>query len=154
MLPTIEPGQILSFAYPVHNRWGIPLEYRERTITVVAIRDVRRQPLDSATIIACPTRRRGTLLIEGIDHECGERRTFWWESMRFSSSSEHFPRLQLAIIPHDEPDDSPEPVGPVFRQSLFDSMVLAATVRHLRESFPEVEARYRVVAIPVAEDDE
>lgn len=151
MLPdSIRPGQTLEFSYPVHNRWGIPLEHRRRIIAVVSVRDIRRDPLDSSTLVEAPLRRRGTVLISGIDHETGESRSFWWESMQFAKlkNQQPLPQLQLAIIPHDEPDDSPEPVGPAFRQSPFDSLVLSATIRHLREAFPQIEERYRVVVVP------
>lgn len=133
---TVSVGQVLSFEYPAHNRWGIPLEFREREITVTAVRDLRADPLDVEAVIRDPLRRRGSVLITGIDQDLQESRSFWLESMKFSGVEFARPAYRLAVFSSEDADDDGELLPDVFQNCPLGATLLTSTIKHFQDSIP------------------
>jgi len=79
MSPIIAAGRTLELAYPAHNRFGVPLEFVERTIEVKAVQNFDIG-LPIKHFLRRPTIRRGRLLLLGIDQDTKTLRRFWFEA--------------------------------------------------------------------------
>jgi len=77
----IDVGFGLDFWYPTQNRFGIPIEFTNRTIAVTKVEYLRGRGVPSRWIIQNPLVRRGDWLITGIDVELNAERSFYWEIM-------------------------------------------------------------------------
>lgn len=74
-------GNVVSFFYPAANYEGARPDLEQRQIRITKVRDLRDEPLDLVTMTICPTLRRGTVLVTGLDLQKGVERSFYVESM-------------------------------------------------------------------------
>jgi hypothetical protein len=78
---SIRPGAVVSFLYPRYNYLGLPVAVEPRRAKIMAVRDMKGQPLDPTTCQRNPTLRRGRYLVTAEDLDKGEERRFYFESM-------------------------------------------------------------------------
>lgn len=124
----IEIGKVIHFQYPAINKLGVPVEYRWRHVLVTGIRYLDEEPLSLQAIIDRPLKRRGHLLITGIDRELGLERMFYTSAMRGQSPES----LQLIVVDDDE-QDSHEPVSREFLPTPADRQALLRTMADLTD---------------------
>lgn len=163
-------GQGLQFWYPVHNRFGLPIEYMHRAITVTKIEFLRDTGIPAEWIRANPLVRRGSCLITGFDIDIELTRSFYWEAMRRRRVRDAgvvkvgrdypappprpfpLPALQLGFRSQGFGDDEPELVDWVsrqFRPTLRDRLRLQREVMRLEESYSDLFADLKLTAFPV-----
>jgi hypothetical protein len=138
------PGEWLEVWYPANNRFGIPLEHRRRVIRVLAVRDLRHEPLHPESVERRPLLRRGRWLVIGWDDELAEERAFYLEAMANAAS---LPAFQIEWLPEGaDPDESPERIGPEFAADAFSRAVLSDAIARLRATAFYQELRVRPAA--------
>src|SRR5688572_14897873 len=74
-------GQVIEFAYPAHNLFGLPLELVPSRMRVESTRDISAEPIPAAEFYRRPLERRGSLLVIGFDLELNTEAEFWFEAM-------------------------------------------------------------------------
>jgi hypothetical protein len=96
-------GSLIQFCYPRHNFTGTRrCRLEQRRIRITAVRDLRDEPLDPATLESEPHVRRGKLLVTGYDLDRHAERSFYVESMSelrpLDVTLRPLPPLRAAII--------------------------------------------------------
>lgn len=130
MLYLPEPGELLTFEYPVRNRVDRPTEYRLRRIVVKEILDLREQPpVDSAWIVERPYTARGRHLVTGFDLDAKAERSFYLEAMRHAKRD-----TWITLGLYDPVTDDPRPLAAkgVYAPTEQDRAYMAAVLRHFR----------------------
>lgn len=124
-----EVGKVALFEYPVHNSFGLPLEYTWRRVLVTDIRDLDYEPLSAIAIEKRPLVRRGHLLVTGIDKDIVQERKYYTAAMRRCQPE----ALRIVLIDDNEPDDSPEPVSRLFMPTAEDRFTMVETLGLLKD---------------------
>lgn len=141
MFSLILPGSLLRFEYPVHNRFDLPLEYRPRTVRVASIRKVGREPLSVVSVLKRPLIRRGSILIRGVDLDCGELRQFYLEAMRGLALETPLPQFRLGLFDPLAPEELVDWIGRPFDATEYDRLVMRRTIEKFNawaQSDPDV----------------
>jgi hypothetical protein len=126
----LEIGIELHFLYPEKNSKFLPRSLKRRRLLVMDVRDTIERNLDPVTLTRNPQRRRGRLLLTGIDLELDRERSFYLDEMVMGVASPIVRQFRLGVFNPTEPDDSIEYVGPVFSGSIDDKAVMRLTIEH------------------------
>jgi hypothetical protein len=143
------PGRSLRIEYPSHNRLDLPLEYVERSIAIVAVRDFRQEPLDVSDFLSRPMIRRGSILLFADDLGLGYRgrRRFWLEAIRGVAPLPHY---RLGVYDPTDPLNSVEWISRPFAPTVRDRRAMVRAIGRFFDAVGKAcEAGLRLRAFPV-----
>jgi hypothetical protein len=140
----ILPGGQLELAYPTHNRFDLNLEYIERTLTVLRVRDFSLMPMDARHLIKRPLVRRGRIGVEAIEEGYGERKCWWVEAQR----GDDLPEYRLGLIDPKSPGELVDYVGRIYGATLHEQFRMRKAVMKFCRLVKGHELKLKLVAFP------
>lgn len=135
----------MELAYPVHNRFDLPLEFTDRKLTVLCVRDFGLYPMDARHLIKRPLIRRGRIGIQATEEGSGIVKRWWVEAQHRGE----LPEYRLGVIDPKAPGELVDWIGRIFGPTLYEQQrmrkVAMKWLRLLRE---RNETGLKLVAFP------
>lgn len=119
------PGDSLELAYPTHNRFDLPLEFTDRKLKVLSVRDYGLLPMDARYLIKRPLIRRGRIGIRAIEDGHGVAKRWWLEAQHKGELVEY----RLGLVDPKAPGDLVDWIGRIYGPTLHEHLRLQKSVR-------------------------